>query len=325
MPRHARIDAAGTLHHVIIRGIERKPIFADDRDKKDFMERCGVLFSETSTICYAWAILSSHVHLLLRTGPVRLSTVMARLLTGFAMGFNRKYGRTGHLFQNRYKSIICQEDVYFKELVRYIHLNPLRAGLVDREGLSRFRWSGHAVLLGMRKCSWLDVTSVLSVFGGRSSYIEFIHSGSVEKRPDLVGGRLLRSHGGWTEVKKQGMVKGDDRILGDTSFVTHILAQAEEHLEHRYALRQSGIDVVFLRKRVADLLAMKPDDLYLPGRQRRLVEARSLFCFWAVREIGLTMSTLATMFSLSAVAVGYAVERGRKLAQDRGYVLVDER
>lgn len=165
---------------------------------------------------------------------------------------------------------------------------------------------------------------MLSSFGGRSSYLEFLQAGSMDKRPDLTGGGLLRSHGGWTEVRKQGgLVKGDHRILGDTSFVAHTLSQAGERLERRAALRLSGIDVAFLEKRVTDLLTMKPDDLALPGRQRRLVEARSLFCFWAVRELGIPMTALAVRFSLSPVAIGYAVERGDRLARERGYVLIE--
>jgi REP element-mobilizing transposase RayT len=325
MPRHARLDAAGSLHHVIVRGIERTPVFADDRDKRKFAERCLLLFPETSIACYAWSILSNHVHLLLRTGPVPLSTVMARLLTGFAAGFNRRHHRSGHLFQNRYKSIICQEDTYFKELVRYIHLNPLRAGLVqDAEALCRFPWSGHAALLGKKKCPWQDTAYVLASFGGKASYLEFVQAGTVERRPDLIGGGLLRSLGGWSEVKKQGgFAKGDDRILGDTSFVTRILSEAEERLERRYATRQAGIDLAFLEKRVTDLLIMNPADLYLPGRQKKLVEARSLFCFWAVRELGVTMTALALRFSLSGVAIGYAVARGQKMARENGYVMVE--
>ena len=130
MPRRSRLDAAGILHHVIIRGMERRPIFTSLADRRDFVERCGRLFPESRTVCYGWALIPNHVHLLLRTGSVPLSTVMARLLTGYATSFNRRHKRSGHLFQNRYTSILCQEDVYVKDLVRYIHLNLLRARLV---------------------------------------------------------------------------------------------------------------------------------------------------------------------------------------------------
>jgi REP element-mobilizing transposase RayT len=128
--RKARIDMSGALHHLMIRGIERNKIFRDDQDRDNFLDRLGKILVETKTPCYVWALLPNHVHLLLRTGRSPLATVMGRLLTGYAVTFNHKYKRHGQLFQNRYKSILFQEDPYLLELVRYIHMNPLRAKVV---------------------------------------------------------------------------------------------------------------------------------------------------------------------------------------------------
>ena len=128
MPRKARIDAPGALHHIILRGIERRKIFYDDSDRNNFLKRLGVILIETKTSCFAWALIPNHLHLLLRTGVVPIATVMRRLLTGYAVSFNHHYRRHGKLFQNRYKSILCQEDQYLLELVRYIHLNPENHG-----------------------------------------------------------------------------------------------------------------------------------------------------------------------------------------------------
>jgi len=123
---------------VLIRGIERSKIFKDDADRENFLDRLGRILAETSTACYGWALLSNHVHLLLRTGTVPIATVMARLLTGYVVSFNRRHRQHGYLFQNRYKSVVCQEEVYFTELVRYLHLNPLRAGLVASVSRPRY-------------------------------------------------------------------------------------------------------------------------------------------------------------------------------------------
>ncbi len=132
MPRKSRIDAIEALHHIIVRGIERRKLFADDTDRNNFLDRIGGILIETQTSCYAWALIPNHYfHLLLRTGKVPIATVMRRLLTGHAGYFNKRHCRSGHLFQNRYKSILCQEDTYLLELVRYIHLNPLRARLIS--------------------------------------------------------------------------------------------------------------------------------------------------------------------------------------------------
>ena len=116
MPRQSRIDTTGALHHVIARGIERRRIFDDELDSSDFVENIGLILEQTETTCYAWALIPNHFHLLLKTGPVPIATVMRRLLTGHAVRYNRRHKRHGHLFQNRYKSIVCQEDAYLLEL-----------------------------------------------------------------------------------------------------------------------------------------------------------------------------------------------------------------
>ncbi|MBW1717298.1 MAG: transposase, partial [Deltaproteobacteria bacterium] len=151
MPRHARLDAPGVLQHVMARGIERRKIFWDDKDRTSFLERLALILEETQTQCYAWALIPNHFHLLLRTGPTPLSTVMRRLMTGYAVTFNLRHRRAGHLFQNRYKSVVCEEDPYLLELIRYIHLNPLRAKLVnDLKELDKYLWTGHSALVGKR-------------------------------------------------------------------------------------------------------------------------------------------------------------------------------
>ena len=105
MPRKARIDAIGAVHHVIVKGIEKRKIFRGDDDRENFVKRLEKIISSTETRCFAWALLSNHIHMLLRTGRVPIATVMRRVLTGHAVYFNRKYNRHGQLFQNRYKSI----------------------------------------------------------------------------------------------------------------------------------------------------------------------------------------------------------------------------
>jgi REP-associated tyrosine transposase len=173
MPRRSRIDAAGALHHVMVRGIEGGAVFRCDTDRNHFLERLGEILQDTKTLCYAWALIPNHFHLLLRTGSVPISTVMRRLLTGYALWYNRRHRRSGHLFQNRYKSILCQEDVYLLELVRYIHLNPIRARLVeDLDELGRYAYSGHSVLMGGVNNPWQDTQGVLGTRSNHPSAIQ---------------------------------------------------------------------------------------------------------------------------------------------------------
>ena len=134
MPRQARLDAPGTLHHVIIRGTEGDCIFRDGKDRQNFLSRVGQISGDTRARIVAWTLMDTHVHILMFSGPPGLSRFMRRLLTGYAVWYNRRHHRSGHLFQNRYKSIVCEEDAYLLELVRYIHLNPLRAAIVKNLG-----------------------------------------------------------------------------------------------------------------------------------------------------------------------------------------------
>jgi len=143
MPRQARLDAPGVLHHIMIRGIDRQEIFLEDRDRDDFLKRLSELLPQTETLCYAWVFIPNHAHFLFRTGRVPLASLMRRLFTGYAVSFNHRHKRHGRLFQNRYKSIVSQEEAYLKELVRYIHLNPIRARIVPGlKELNNYPYSG---------------------------------------------------------------------------------------------------------------------------------------------------------------------------------------
>lgn len=333
MPRSARLDTPGVLHHIMIRGIERRPIFRSDQDREELLERVSALLPETQTACYAWAFLPNHAHFLLRSGPAGIPVLMRRLLTGYAVSFNRRHGRHGQLFQNRYKSILCQEDAYLQELVRYIHLNPLRAKLVEGvKALSRYPYSGHSALMGRIRRPWQETDYVLSFFGqtlrkARQAYNRYVESGIGQgRRNELTGGGLIRSLGGWEEVKRirgggPSRVKGDERILGGTEFVLSILSEAEEKLERRYEMKRKGYDLNRVEERVEEVLGIEGRAISSKGRTRDRVEARSLFCYWAVRELGLSNTFIARKLGMSQPAVGYAVRRGEELARERNLSL----
>jgi REP element-mobilizing transposase RayT len=183
MPRKSRIDAAGALHHIMARGIEGSLIFRNDSDRDDFLSRLGELTREAEARCLAWALMGNHFHLLMKTGKEPLARGMQRLQTGYALSYNRRHRRQGHLFQNRYKSILCQEDPYLLELVRYIHLNPVRAKTVATlDELDRYAYSGHSAILGVCQNDWQDTQGVLRLFGQREStarrrYHRFVEKG----------------------------------------------------------------------------------------------------------------------------------------------------
>jgi putative transposase len=334
MPRKSRIDAPGALHHIIVRGIDCQSIFRNDEDRNLFLDRFGRLLKETRTPCLAWALLPNHFHLLLKTGQVPIATLMRRLLTGYAVYFNRRHRRHGHLFQNRYKSILCEEEVYLWELIRYIHLNPLRAGVVKSLNLlEKYPFSGHSGLVGRRERDWQDVSGVLGGYGNRVGearrrYREFVGEGILQgRRPELVGGGLVRSHGGWAGVRAlrggKGYERGDERILGGGDFVEEALAAAEEAMERRERLKGQGYGLEKVILRVSELMGLKKEEVGRLGKERRRVAGRSLVCYWGVREVGLSMVEVSRRFGLSLSGVSQSVRRGEALVREKGYRLSD--
>ena len=330
MPRKSRIDTPGALHHVIGRGINRQEIFTDKKDYQMFLERLGDLITKTKTSCYAWALMPNHFHLLLRTGDAPISVLMKRLLTGYAVNYNRRHNRSGHLFQNRYKSILCQEDPYLLELIRYIHLNPLRAKLIsDYKSLAGYPYCGHSAIIGRRKINWQDTKYILRLFGDKQTdakqrYSQFVRNGIEQgRRPDLTGGGLLRSHGGWTGIKalrdSGDYLKGDERILGDGAFVNEVLDKAEESFNDKYRLRAEGYDMDKLIGRVAEITQLTPEQILDNIRETKRVEARSLLCFWATDKLGITQIQLALLLNLTPSAISHAVRRGRIVAENNAY------
>lgn len=312
MPRSARLDIPGLLQHVIVRGIERRDIFLDDDDRSHFLERFTSLLSTTKTRCLAWSLMSNHFHLLLKPTALPLSHFMRRLLTGYAIVFNRKHSRSGHLFQNRYKSIVCEEESYLLELVRYIHLNPLRAGLVPNlSELDQYPWSGHSVLMENRSLDGQEIIEILERFGksrtrARQNYRQFVSDGiATGRRRDLVGGGLRRSQRETDNAEEIECF--DERILGSGAFVEGLI-QAED-------LRGKIGKVISLPElidRICKILQLEPEIIRHPSKAKHLTEARSLVCYFGVRKLGYTGTDVGKELHLGPTGVSIAIRRGEK-------------
>jgi len=335
MPRKYRLVAPGALHHIISRRIARRWIFSDDKDRDNFVDRLGDILTETQKFCFGWALIPNHAHLVLKTGNTSLSTVMRRLLTGYAVSYNRRHRRHGQLFQNRYKSILCQEDTYLLELVRYIHLNALRAKIVkDLKELDNYPYSGHSALMGKVPRDFQDTEYVLNLFGKKVSaackgYRAYLAKGVEQgRRPDLVGGGLIRSAGGWSVVKAmrraQSRMKGDERILGDGEFAQSVLDAAKEQYEERYLLQAQGHDLETVAHRVSALLGINPEQVWASGKHPLTVKARSLLCYWAVRELGFTATEVSRRLGVSQPSVSISVKRGEKIVMSEKLKLMGD-
>jgi len=320
MPRRARLDAPGTLHHVMVRGIERRRIVNDIADRKNFVKRLGELSVATNTSIYAWALLTNHAHILLRSSEIGLSGFMRRLLTGYAISYNRRHRRWGHLFQNRFKSIICDEDAYFSKLVRYIHLNPLRAKLIKSlTQLDRYRWSGHGVLMGKIKNEWQDRDYVLRWFGqeqgeAKKAYRSYVKKGINQgRRPELVGGGLIRSLGGWSAVKALRRAGdrelSDDRILGSGDFVEKIIKEAEGKVKYQLPEKEQKRKIDKHITQLCKNAKVSKKELRSGSRRKEVSGVRSLIAHELVKNHGVTLAEVARRVGVSTTAVSKIIKR----------------
>jgi len=267
-------------------------------------------------------------------------------MTGYAVNFNKRHRRKGHLFQNRYKSIVCEEDPYLLELLRYIHLNPLRAGLVkDLKELDRYRWCSHSTILGRRQNLLIPeppnqqnrksaipnpksemslaertIQDVLLYFGNRPGearrrYRQFVKQG-VEQgtRPELQGGGLVRSAGGdktgLLGRKKGERERGDERILGSGDFVNEALKKAGDLLEKRKKPKASIPELI---DKVASYLDIKTESILSSSRRREVSRARAIISFLAVNDNGNSASEVAEALNIERVSAGQCVYRGKKV------------
>ncbi len=320
MPRQARLDAPGTLHHVILRGIEKRRIVDDVADRNNFVNRLGALSIDTNIHIYAWALMTNHAHILLRSAEIGLSNFMRRFLTGYAISYNRRHRRWGHLFQNRYKSIICDEDAYFLELVRYIHLNPLRAKLIKSlEQLDRYRWSGHSIIIWKRKNEWQDRDYVLGWFGNKEGaakkqYRNYIRKG-IDKghRPELVGGGLIRSYGGWSVVKamrRSGNREfSDSRILGKSDFVQRVMKEAETRVKRQLPFEEEHQKIDVLIAKICRKENVSIEELKAGSRRKAVSRARSLITMSLVKTHGIALAEVARTVGVTTSAVSKIIKR----------------
>jgi REP element-mobilizing transposase RayT len=198
VPRKRRTDAPRTIHHVWARGVLRRPVFIDDVDRFEMRERLGLVFVECEAAALAWAFLTNHIHLVVRTGGVSISKVMGLVLSEYASAFNRRHERSGHVFQGRFGSRPILDDSDFIGILRYVHRNPIEAGLAnDTDSLASYRWCGHSALIGLRSpLPFEDPAAAIERFGpdsacARNRIVEWMNS-TPPAATDLFARLLVR-------------------------------------------------------------------------------------------------------------------------------------
>jgi putative transposase len=297
------------------RGIEGRDIFWDVQDRDAFLRRLSDLIEAGKAQLLAWSLMPNHFHLLLRPRTMSLATIMRRLMTGYAVWHNRRHDRKGHLFQNRYKSIVVEEDSYLLELVRYIHLNPVRAKILDSiSDLDKFPYTGHTVLMGHRKLDCQDVAWILRLFGERKGtarrrYRDFVEAGFHQgTREDLRGGGLIRSAGGREQLAMRSRTeweKGDERILGSGDFVEAVLKS-----QPRLQRLDEGISVKILDD-ICKKWKVRAPEILSKSRARRISQARREFFLRAQEDAGESLTRLARLSGLAHTSVREAIEKAK--------------
>ena len=315
MPRQPRIDIEGCLYHVMARGIERHKIFGDEADREDFLKRLNASLKRTGSKCLAWCLMPNHFHLLILRGAHPLAEVMRRLMTGYAVGFNMRYKRSGHLFQNRYKAVLCEKDAYLLELTAYIHLNPLRAHIV--KNLKEYRWCGHGALCAGKEDGIIDIGEVLGHFGRNSREARLAYEKFVGERVnrfkggEYSGGGLLRSIGGIMNAARKADEREafDERILGSGEFVESVIKDVEGETITK---RMTKEDVLSEVKRITKVTE---EDLLSSGRQPRIARGRALYCYLRKAAGGVNGAVLMKELKISSGAASYLAHKGREIAK----------
>jgi putative transposase len=261
MARKPRIEFSGAFYHVLSRGNRQSPIFNVDDDRERFLKKLLEYKRKYGFILYAYALMHNHFHLLMETRDIALSRIMQGLLQSYTQWYNRRYSKVGHLFRARYSSILCDRDTYVLNLIRYLHLHCVRAGLVKDP--AAYQWSSHRVYLGLEESELVDTDFVLSQFvkdrrKARKEYREFIQE--------------WIDRGSMDEFYKVA----DQRILGDEDFVMEVKRKIREKIERAdCCLRNKTFHEIAII--VKELTGVSLDDLQSQKRMEKIADARGYF------------------------------------------------
>jgi REP-associated tyrosine transposase len=245
---------------------------------------------------------------------------MRKQLTWYAQYYNRRHRRTGHLFENRYKSILCDEDNYLLALIRYIHLNPIRAGIVKTlEDLAYYPWCSHGAILGKWECAWMDTDYVLAQFGvtrrrARNEYRRFAGEGiGMGRQPELTGGGMIRSKGDWAQVvsaRRNGLKEEyDERILGSGDFVNAILKETEEKTLRQLKVRKVGRTLLKIIDEECNRANISHQELKTGSRRRVVSALRINIAKRGLNELGMSLADIAREVGVSTSGIARAIKR----------------
>lgn len=319
MPRQKRIEVPGALYHIMSRGLDGHNLFQKDEDRLYFLSLLGKQLEKFECRCYGWALQDNHYHLLIRPRGRDLGLLMRRLNSNYARFFNKKYKRRGYLFQDRYKSIATQEYIYFKELIRYIHLNPIRAGIVKSiEKLDVYQWTSHYDLMNGSRFNWLFTMEILGRFNYKKEdalkqYRRFLKEGinsENEKKDEFY-------------IPYQNKGKNEDiRVIGDPEFVRRALKMDVSYITRRNRLRREGKDLDYLCNKICAYFDVSENKIRKSSRNTNRSNARDTFAYLAKRELVSSLNEISNYLYISPSAVSYAIDRGERIVRERNLISI---
>ncbi len=297
MARKPRIHFPSAFYHVIARGNQKQAIFLDKGDFRTYLAYLLEYKNKYNFHLYAYALMKNHLHLLIEVEETPLSKIMQVMQFRYTRYFNKRYGKVGHLFQGRYKAILCERENYLMELVRYIHLNPVRAKVVDDPEM--YPWIGHLAYLGKLKNDLIDEGLVLSQFSknktlARKEYNQFIL-------------RCLNSG----HQDKYYKVKGQ-RYLGEDNFIEKI-ERKQENFKSPSIVYDIPIDEIVLE--VSNTTGITKDKLYSVTRARSGAYGRGVVAYLARKVSGCLVKDIAEHFRREPVTISQAIIKLESIIQ----------
>jgi putative transposase len=313
MPTKKRISVPGAIVHIMARGIDGATIFNGDADRQYFIDQLSLSIKKMNYLCYGWALMINHFHLIARCSDRPLDDFMRGLNSKYARYFNKKYNRHGYLFQDRFKSIISQDQHYLEELIRYVHLNPLRAGVSKDLGeLDFYPWCGHGVLMGVRKCSFQTTKDVLRFFGSTENEARIQYRKFIEEGINTVGEKWIVEK---VRESNQGMKRKDRPrcwVIGDQEYVLSVMKKNENRLRSCGLLRAKwSIEKVF--KEISKENKIKIEDLKKRNRMSATSKYKKIGAYICCRIIGYSMEEVAEYLQMSNPAVSWGVKRAEEI------------
>ncbi len=301
------------------RAVEGICILGADETRKDFLRRLLILVEDHMLRIHAWSLMDNHFHLLAEPLEATLSCSMHRLLTGFSAAYNRRMDRKGHVFQGRFHSILVEYETYFRTLVGYIHLNPLRAGIVHSLAeLAQYPWTGHPALIGSCCCDWMEQSLIKGIFDRvsldwRAGYLEYLSHYSESKNQYMTTGTFRIGRDGIMQVEGDNIEShesGSLGILGSKAFAiaeykimqkhrgTHIRNRREQHDTIEQAIQQ-----------VCNAFHVDVNSLKSGCRTSSISRARFKLVGILIEEIGISQADTAVLLGISQPAVHHILAK----------------